>query len=181
MKNIAIAAAIACLTIAQAPPVSANVVYTFSNPPPFLFPNGVDTITVSDAAYEAGTLTFSSFCDDMNVICAPDPPPADWVSGFEFPTFSAVAEVNLTFVGRLLSGLIHVDLQSIDLAWDYRGSGTNWTATEIDGPETFTSTGLYTMVGNPPDTIPEPASVATLATGMLGLAWAQRKRRQARA
>jgi hypothetical protein len=176
MKALVAATVIALLPAAA----RANVVYTFTDPPPFIFPDGVDTITVSDAAYLSGSLTFDSVCG-AEFVCTVEPPPPGWISGFEFPNFISSAHVDLTFGGPLLTGQIHVDLGSSDLAWTYQGSGTDWTATFIDGVETTTSQGFYTLVGDPPVApVPEPATIGAFLAGLGGLAFAQGKRRRDR-
>jgi hypothetical protein len=171
MKSVILAAALLGLGSVAA---QADVVYQFTNPPS-PFPAGIDTITVSDVAVQSGTLDFQAVCGDFFPPCVPGGVPAGWISGFAFPSTDAVATVDLTFLGNLLSGFIHVEIDS-DLAWTYQGSGFDWSATFFNGTEVLSSTGYY----HDPAQVPEPASIAVLLTGIAGLAYAQQKRRRSR-
>jgi len=185
MKATTITAAAACLLIARAPPAAANVTYRWSDPA-FTLPFNDSSITVSDAAYRSGSLMFDASCGQPFPPCNPpccdaQPPPAGWISGFQFPNVESSASVILTFEGELLAGSFHINLSS-DQAFTYEGDGMNWNASFIDGVETFTETGFYQRVGDPPpDPVPEPASIAALLTGLAGVVIVQQKRRRARA
>jgi hypothetical protein len=148
--------------LAIAAPAKANVTYRWSDPG-FTEPFTDASIVVTDAASRSGSLTFESYCGSTFPPCAPDPPSSGWVSGFEFPAYDSVAYVDLSFEHNFLSGSIYVGLTS-DQGWKYEGSGHDWTATFIDGPETYTETGFYLRA------IPEPATLALLGIGILGLA-----------
>lgn len=159
--------------LAIAAPAKANVTYKFS-PPQFVgpFDLAITSITVTDAAFAAGSLSFSTACfmEDAPGCSGPDPRLSGWVTGFQFPAAPGVADVNLTFLpGGLLSGSVEVQWELADIGWFYQGTGHDWTTICFDGPMEFDGTGFYHRV-------PEPAALSLLGVGLLGLATVRQRK-----
>jgi hypothetical protein len=159
--------------IAVAPPAKANVTYKFS-PPQAVgpFDPSLTSITVTDAAVAAGSLSFSTACFiESSPYCQGDSPAAaGWVTGFGFPPAFGVADVGLTFEpDGTLSGFINIQWELTDIGWFYQGTGHDWTTICFDGPMEFDGSGFYHR-------IPEPAALSLLGIGLLGLATVRRRK-----
>ena len=149
-------------------------------------------LTITDQAFANHSLSLGwSGCDNG---CA-TPIHGDISSivsftGAEVPSPYGSGAVDLAYTKRgKLTGGFDLEGELTDFYLNSTGIGQQWAGyyasdnseCGVGAAQRCELTGRWAFLGDPPRSVPEPASITLLLAGMAGLAFAQQKRRQARA